>query len=133
MKHFDFCTNCRKETEYNLYKSEVTEIIRDIEYNFQITSAKCNECHRDIFIPGLIDLNSKEIDKQYRIKEGIVTIDEIEKLKKIKNMENEQLSLHLGFEKNTITQYLLGQVPSKEHSDIIYSELTSSDIVEKIV
>lgn len=68
MKH-TYCTNCRKEIIYTLKKQEIRKVIKDKEYTFLITVAVCNECNEEISVPGLLDLNSKEIDSQYREKE----------------------------------------------------------------
>lgn len=76
-------------------------------------------------IPGLLDRNAQEIDEQYRAAEGIVTIDDIEKLMKIYKIGKAPLSLVLGFGEITITRYLAGQIPSKEYSDRIRRELAS--------
>lgn len=53
----DFCTACRKVTEYTLQKRNITKIIRDVEYTFSITVAVCVECGEEMSIPGLIDRN----------------------------------------------------------------------------
>jgi len=65
----DFCTTCRKNTEYNLQKQNIKKVIRNKEYAFNITSAVCKQCKKEMNIPGLIDLNIKEIDEQYRKKD----------------------------------------------------------------
>ena len=80
MSRRDFCIECRKETEYILRKKEVVKNIRDKEYIFSITVAICAECGEEMSIPGLIDKNVQEIDEQYRAAEGIVSIEDIEKL-----------------------------------------------------
>lgn len=121
----DFCTICRKNTEYTLQKQNITKIIKDKQYTFSITVAICNECGEEMNIPGLIDKNIQEIDEQYRVYEGIVSIDDIEKLMKIYKIGKAPLSLALGFGEITITRYLSGQIPSKEYSDIIKSALSS--------
>lgn len=82
MKH-TCCTNCRKETTYTLKKQEIRKVIKDKEYTFLITVAVCNECGEEISLPGLLDLNIKEIDSQYREKENLITIENINKLLKI--------------------------------------------------
>ena len=69
----------------------------------------------------MIDQNIQEIDKQYRAYENIVSIDDIEKADKS--------SLLGGIEEKTMKNYLSGQVPSKEHSDIT---LTSRDFYTSI-
>ncbi|MBQ7429376.1 MAG: DUF4065 domain-containing protein [Butyrivibrio sp.] len=121
----EFCIECRKDTEYNLQKKDVVKIIRGKEYTFSITVAVCTECGEEMSIPGLIDKNVQEIDEQYRAAEGLVSIEDIEKLMKIYKIGKAPLSLSLGFGEITIPRYLEGQVPSKEYSDVIKAALTS--------
>ena len=121
----DFCIECRKETEYFLQKKDIIKNIRDKEYTFAITVAVCAECGEEMSIPGLIDKNVQEIDEQYRAAEGLVSIDDIERLMKIYKIGKAPLSLALGFGEVTIPRYLEGQMPSKEYSDIIKAALSS--------
>ena len=121
----DFCMECRKETEYLLKKKDIVKTIRDKDYTFGITVAVCAECGEEMSIPGLIDKNVQEIDSQYRAAEGLVSIDDIEKLMKIYNIGKAPLSLALGFGEVTIPRYLEGQVPSKEYSDVVRAVLVS--------
>ncbi|SDL35858.1 Uncharacterized phage-associated protein [Sarcina sp. DSM 11001] len=121
----DFCMECRKETEYLLKKKDIVKTIRDKDYTFGITVAVCAECGEEMSIPGLIDKNVQEIDSQYRAAEGLVSIDDIEKLMKIYNIGKAPLSLALGFGEVTIPRYLEGQVPSKEYSDVVRAALVS--------
>lgn len=121
----DFCTECRKETEYLLQKKDIVKNIRDKEYTFGITVAVCAECGEEMSIPGLIDKNVQEIDEQYRAAEGLVSIEDIEKLMKIYKIGKAPLSLALGFGEVTIPRYLEGQVPSKEYSDVVRAALAS--------
>lgn len=121
----DFCIECRNETEYVLQKRRIVRMIRDREYSFEITMAICSECGEEMSIPGLIDRNVQEIDKQYRETEGIVTVKDIERLMKLYKIGKGPLSLALGFGEVTIPRYLEGQIPSKEYSDIIKSALSS--------
>ena len=128
---FDFCTICRKNTEYTLEKRNIIKTIKDKEYTFSITAAICNECGEEISIPGLIDKNIQEVDEQYRTYEGIVSIDDIEKLMKIYKIGKGPLSLALGFGEVTITRYLAGQIPSKEYSDIMKTALASPSYMKE--
>ncbi len=121
----DFCTVCRKETEYFLQKRDIEKIIRDKEYTFGITVAVCAECGKEMSIPGLIDRNVQEIDGQYRSIEGLVSVEDVEKLMKIYKIGKAPLSLALGFGEVTISRYLEGQVPSKDYSDIVRAALVS--------
>lgn len=121
----DFCICCRRETEYLLQKKDIVKNIRDMEYTFGITVAICAECGEEMSIPGLIDKNVQEIDEQYRAAEGLVSMDDMEKLMKIYKIGKAPLSLALGFGEVTIPRYLEGQVPSKEYSDVIRAALAS--------
>ena len=122
----DFCIECRRETEYLLQKKDIVKNIRDKDYTFGITVAICADCGGEMSIPGLVDKNVQEIDEQYRAAEGIVSIDDIERLMKIYKIGKAPLSLALGFGELTISRYLEGQMPSKEYSDIIKAALSSA-------
>ena len=124
-RRMDFCVECRKDTEYVLQKKTITKTIRDKAYQFVITTAVCPECGEEMGIPGLMDQNVREVDEQYRAAEGLVTVDDIEKLMKIYKIGKAPLSLALGFGEVTVSRYLSGQVPSKEYSDIMRAALTS--------
>lgn len=121
----DFCTACRKETNFTLQKRNINKRIKDKEYTFYITVAICDECGEEMSIPGLIDRNIQEVDTQYRDYENIVSIDDIERLMKIYKIGKAPLSLALGFGEVTITRYLSGQIPSKEYSAIMKKALSS--------
>ncbi|MGN0170915.1 MAG: Panacea domain-containing protein [Lachnospiraceae bacterium] len=121
----DFCVECRKDTEYALMKKTIKKIIRDREYTFSITSAVCTECGAQMSLPGLIDKNIQEMDEQYRVIEGIVSVEDIEKIMKIYKIGKAPLSLALGFGEVTVARYLSGQMPSKEYSEIMRTALTS--------
>lgn len=129
----EFCTICRKETCYTLKKVKISQTIRDKEYEFEITTAVCSECGEEMSIPGLIDLNTQEIDAQYRKAEKILTIPDIEALMKLYCIGKEPLSLALGFGAVTVSRYLEGQVPSKEYSDIMQHALTSPSFMKKLL
>lgn len=118
-----FCIECREETTYRIKRVVCTKCIKDKEYAFEISEAVCDKCGAVVNIPGLMDSNAQEIDKQYRLQEGIVSIEDIQNLMEVYKIGKAPLSLALGFGEITITRYLAGQVPSKEYSDIIRKAL----------
>lgn len=128
-----FCIECREETPYRIHLVSYNKRIKEKEYKFIISEAICEKCGEPINIPGLMDSNAQEIDKQYRLQEGIVSMDDIYNLMEIYKIGKAPLSLALGFGEITITRYLSGQVPSKEYSDIIRKSLESpSFMLEKL-
>lgn len=122
-----FCIECRKKTEYKIEKTQCTYCIRGKEYTFDILKAVCEECGEEVNLPGLMDNNAKQIDKQYRKIEELVTIDDIQTLMNIYNIGKAPVSLALGFGEITVTRYLQGQYPSEEYSAVIRKALTSPD------
>lgn len=107
------------------------KIIRDKKYTFDVLKAVCSKCGEAVNIPGLMDKNARDIDIQYRQKEGIIGVDDIKSLMELYNIGKAPLSLALGFGEITITRYLAGQIPSKEYSDIIRTALENPDYMEK--
>ncbi|MEH2958581.1 type II toxin-antitoxin system antitoxin SocA domain-containing protein [Candidatus Merdisoma sp. JLR.KK006] len=132
-ERMDFCGECKRETEYTLQKTFITKTIKDKEYQFTITTAECTECGEEMSIPGLIDKNIREIDEQFRAAEGLVAVDDIERLMKIYKFGKAPMSLALGFGEVTISRYLAGQVPSKEYSDIIRAALSSPAYMKRLL
>ena len=124
---------CGKETEYALRKTPITKTIRDKEYHFSITTAYCKECGCEVGVRGILDQNAKEIDDQFRKTEGIISIDEIEKLGKIYGLGKAPLSIALGFGEITITRYLAGQIPSKEYSNVMKKALSDTKVMRELV
>lgn len=132
-ERMDFCVECRRETKYTLQKRLIAKTIKDKEYQFAITTAVCAECGEEMSIQGLIDKNIREIDEQYRAAEGLVSVDDIERLMKIYRLGKAPMSLALGFGEVTISRYLSGQVPSKEYSDIIRAALRSPAYMKNLL
>ena len=120
-----FCIECREETMYRIQHVSCRKCIKDKEYEFIISEAVCEKCGGTVNILGLMDSNAQEVDRQYRLQEGIVNIDDIHDLMEVYKIGKAPLSLALGFGEITITRYLSGQVPSKEYSDIIRKALES--------
>ncbi len=128
-----FCIECRKETMYRIQRVPYEKCIRGKDYEFEISEAVCENCGETVSLPGLLDSNAQEIDRQYRLQEGIVSIEDINHLMELYKIGKAPLSLSLGFGEITITRYLSGQVPSKEYSDVIRKALESpSYMMEKL-
>ena len=132
-KYTDFCTLCRKYTEYDIKKTDEIELIKNRAYTFTFTTAFCKECGREMTLPGMIDLNSHERDEQYRTAEGLISIADIERLMDTYRIDSTPLSSALGFEKMAIARYLDGQMPSKEYSDIMKHALVSPEYMDALL
>ena len=132
-KNVIFCPECREESTYKLKIEKCKKIIKEKDYEFSITRAYCLNCDEKINVPGLIDLNNREIDEQYRKYESIVTIEDINDLMSMYLLGKSTLSLVLGFGEITITRYLEGQIPSNTYSDIIRKAMTSPEYMLQLL
>lgn len=124
-----FCVECRSERTYGMRRIPYKKSIREKEYVFEITEAFCEVCGEPVSVPGLMDRNAAEIDRQYREIEGIASIEEIDNLMDVYNLGKTPLSYALGFGEITITRYLAGHVPSKAYSAIIKKALESPEFM----
>lgn len=118
-----YCIECSRECEYVIKKETIIKTIRDKEYSFNVKKAYCKECGDEVFVFGMIDDNKKSIEKQYREIENIVTVEDIKNMMELYNIKKAPLSFALGFGEITITRYLMGQIPSKEYSNLIRNAL----------
>lgn len=132
-KRKTFCMECGKETGYVLRKTPVMRIIREKEYQFNITAAYCSVCGCEVGVQGILDRNAKEIDDQFRKAEGIISTEEIGKLGKLYDLGKAPLSIALGFGEVTITRYLAGQIPSKEYSNVMKLALSDTKVMRELV
>ena len=115
---------------YRIQRVPYEKCIKGKDYEFEISEAVCENCGEPVSLPGLLDNNAQEVDRQYRQQEGIVSIEDINNLMELYKIGKAPLSLSLGFGEITITRYLSGQVPSKEYSDIIRRALESPSYME---
>ena len=128
-----FCTECREETPYRIRSMSYVKKIREKECVFEVAEAICSKCGAPVNLAGLMDRNAREIDRQYRMQEGLVSIEDINNLMELYKLGKAPLSLALGFGEITITRYLAGQIPLKEYSDVIRSALESPEfMVERL-
>jgi len=128
-----FCIECREDTAYRIQYTSYRKCIRDKEYEFEVREAVCEKCGAQVNIPGIMDSNALEVDRQYRLMEGLVSVEDIYNLMEVYGLGKAPLSLALGFGEITITRYLMGQIPSKEYSDIIRNALESPQfMLEKL-
>ena len=74
------CPECREHSDYIIKKERKKYIIRNKEYHFNITVGYCKNCDKELYIQGLMDLQMKEVDEQYKKEENIVSINEIKNL-----------------------------------------------------
>lgn len=60
----EFCEVCKKREVYSFKKVPFKQVISNKEYEFEITIAVCENCGEEVGIPGILELNTNEINEQ---------------------------------------------------------------------
>lgn len=117
----DFCTHCRKETEYTLQKRDIVRTINGIEHTFSITVAICNECGEEMSLPGLIDKNISEFKEQIVMNKDLV---------KLKNTVKYVMSNLIKYEDNLSLEAILNIFNLERYGFPKNEELTTEEMLE---
>ena len=112
-----FCTACGKHVEFTLSSRIVELTIRGITFNFSEIFAYCRECGEEVYSPEINDANVTAREEAFRKEARLITISELNRLLKKYDIGAGPLAKLLGFGDVTVNRYILGQLPSREHSE----------------
>ena len=113
-----FCCKCYEDVDVIYKEEEKTEKIYDVTITFLEKYYVCKKCGNE-FYGDLNDYNILTANNELRKFYGTILVSEIEEIVKKYNVKAEELSLILGLEKGTISKYLEGRNPKKEHSELL--------------
>lgn len=115
------CEHCGKKVTYKVCRRPQTAVIGDVEIPYEESYGVCDNCHEELFVPGLDDQNELLVEELYRNEKGLLTVAEIKNIVEKSRMTPEELSTKLGMEENTVSFYLDGMQPTKQNSDKLRS------------
>ena len=119
MTQLAFCEYCMNENEYKVHKENKTSILKDEETNYMAKEAICNNCGNEIFVSDICDYNLKTLYEEYRKNHNIIKVIELKRIIIKYCINDEALSLLLGWKKDTMSRYLDGDMITNSHSDIL--------------
>lgn len=119
MKHLAFCEYCMKEIEYEINEVNKMSVLKDEEINYTAKEALCNECNNEIFVSHICDYNLKSLYEEYRNIHNIMKIEDLKRIMIKYSINEEALSLLLGWKRETIKRFLDGDMITSSHSDIL--------------
>ena len=119
MRELAFCEYCMNENEYKVHEVNKTSILKDEEISYMAKEGICNNCGNEIFVSDICDYNLKDLYEEYRKKHNIIRIIELQRIVIKYSINEEALSLLLGWEKETISRYLDGDMIINSNSDIL--------------
>lgn len=119
MKHLAFCEYCMKEIEYEINEVNKMSVLKEEEINYTAKEALCNECNNEIFVSHICDYNLKSLYEEYRNIHNIMKIEDLKCIMIKYSINEEALSLLLGWGRETISRFLNGDMITTSHSDIL--------------
>lgn len=119
MKHLAFCEYCMREIEYETNEVNKMSIIKDEEINYTAKKAVCSECNNEIFVSEICDYNLNSLYEEYRNLHNIIKIEDIKRIMIKYCINEEALSLLLGWGRETISRYINGDMINSSNSDIL--------------
>jgi len=133
MKRTSFCIECGCDTPYSLAYNRVNVTVRGIKFSYVETTALCDRCGEEIYVPEVNDLNHDERENAYREAACLISRSGIMEILDKYCIGAGPLAKLLGFGDITINRYVNGQLPSKNHSEILLKVRHDRKYMEKIL
>ncbi|WP_160687709.1 type II toxin-antitoxin system antitoxin SocA domain-containing protein [Clostridium sp. C2-6-12] len=119
MKRLAFCEYCMREIQYEINEVNKMSVIKDEEISYIAKKAVCCECNNEIFVSEICDYNLNSSYEEYRNLHNIIKIEDIKRIILKYSINEEALSLLLGWGCETIGRYLDGDMICSSNSDIL--------------
>lgn len=116
-----YCEFCNDFLEYDIKLMKEKERINNVEVKYYKKKTYCKKCGNEIFVNSILDENVMMLQKAYREKIGIITVQQIEELVELYGVGKRNLSKLLGFGELTLTRYLNMDMPTKLYSEVLLS------------
>lgn len=116
-----FCITCDGEVEYTVFAERVETVVRGVKISYVEVTAKCPVCGDEIYVPEINDTNVQAREDAYRKEMHLITASEVREILDKYNIGAGPLANLLGVGEVTINRYLLGQLPSREISEKLYT------------
>lgn len=126
-----FCTTCGCKVPFSVSSSRETITVRGLAFSYVELHAHCNQCGKLLYVPEINDENVESREEGYRKAAKLITVAEVNELLAKYNIGAGPLARLLGFGEVTISRYVAGQLPSRDHSDILLKLKSSHKEMEK--
>lgn len=112
-----FCEHCHKDRKYSVKRETEKTIIAEKEIQYKAIKAICKKCGQEVYIQSFVDRNLRKVNEKYCEAAGLIQVNDIKKLCKKYGLDAINLAYLLDWKKDTVCRYLIGDIPTKEHSD----------------
>jgi len=114
-----FCIACGCKNPYTVSNSREMITVRGITFSYVEVSAHCHQCGELIYVPEINDANVVSREEGYRKAAKLITVAEVNEILEKYKIGAGPLARLLGFGEVTINRYVAGQLPSRDHSDLL--------------
>lgn len=125
-----FCPECGCYVPYSVNSTRETSTVRGVAFSYVEMHAHCKQCNEPLYVPEVNDANVLAREEGYRKAAKLITKAEVNELLAKYNIGAGPLAKLLGFGEVTINRYLGGQLPSKDHSDLLLRLRSSHKTME---
>lgn len=115
-----YCEFCNDFEKFNIETEFVKEPVNGIEVKYKKERTYCAKCKNEIFVNEVMDNNVLSMQKTYREKAGIITVEQIESIIDMYGIGKRNLSKLLGFGEITLTRYLDNDIPTRLYSEMLF-------------
>lgn len=113
------CLNCMEEHEIDTVEVIETEVFKDEEVSFTATYEYCSNADEYLETEEMIKANSLTMKDAYRKKVGLLTSNEIIRIREKYGVSQKDFSEILDWGRATITRYENHQVQDRAHDDVL--------------
>lgn len=135
ISNIGFCIECSRKVSYSVKSERVELNVRGTKFSYIEQSAVCTECGNELYLPDINDSNVAAREEAYRKASRLITVKEINEILNKYNIGAGPLAKLLGFGEITINRYVNGQIPSRNHSEILlnlkYNRSLMRELLEK--
>ncbi len=118
-KEIIFCPICEEEHEVVLKKIKQKTKIKECEINSEIYTYECEKTHEKFENGELVELNLQTMRDDYRIKNNLLTKNEIVEIREKFKISQEDLSNILGLGDKTIARYETNTIQDKPYDILL--------------
>ena len=120
----------RKTVEADVVERKETYTVKGEPFEVLAQVAVCPQCNQDLYDDELDSQTQQSVFNQYRQKHGLLTPDEIRRIREKYKLSQKAFSQLLGFGEVTIHRYELGSIQEKTH-DIIICQAEDVDYIKQ--
>jgi putative zinc finger/helix-turn-helix YgiT family protein len=114
-----YCEKCGREVETHVISKSETLKVKDLPVSITSEIYVCNVCGNELWDDEKDEQNLKRAFDVYRVKNHLLTSDEIKAIRAIYGVSQKNFSIVLGFGEKTITRYENGSLQDVPHNSLL--------------